>query len=566
MGIETLSFEPEDTNVYEQQAIDLAEDRKRVEERNSGQQHKPNETTSDKEQKDPEKNSENITAFPEVDGDKIETTQAEPETINVETEIESEAPQQETAERIPDSVVEILDQPAVTPKPDIKIDMEKPLTIEGEIINPGSPEEQETVTSINPAPSSEFGEEGKSINEAVVETTPQASTPEPVISVPDIDIPTTEQQVVDTPAVPIEQISQPHETTHVMNPAFVVTERQTVATSAEGIEWQKRESELKSDLYEKSKVWKDNPTNGHYLAYISSYDSLAQHNTKVWHNDELTKEGVYGQYITSAQKPLVDKVGRSILMSGNLYFNQASPDKIKDSELEDIAKTLMWERLKNPAVVDFEFAQGFRVNLWVMRPETRRLLEEKILALGGNNYAHMKPASASEQNNERPQNENVGMLTNLEQVENSQEVTETSEQELEEEPETENEETRYAQILKRIRKNGIANNQDKEEWAETIDHLLELHDSQKARELAQEKINGADNLTWEGDINNKMVNALILAAAIRKREEMQKASKSQEDQEIFLEQYLNDILGQDADKREVAEFLRQVKELKNVHA
>ena len=63
-----------------------------------------------------------------------------------------------------------------------------------------------------------------------------------------------------------------------------------------------------------------------------------------------------------------------------------------------------------------------------------------------------------------------------------------------------------------------------------------------------------------------MVNALILAAAIRKREEMQKDAKSQEDQEIFLKEYLKKILGQEADEREVAEFLKQTTELKNVHA
>ena len=95
---------------------------------------------------------------------------------------------------------------------------------------------------------------------------------------------------------------------------------------------------------------------------------------------------------------------------------------------------------------------------------------------------------------------------------------------------------------------------------------MELNDPEKARELAQERINGAERLEWEGNNNNKMVNALILAAAIRKREEMQKDAKSQEDQKIFLEQYLKNLLGQEADEREVAEFLKQTTELKNVHA
>jgi len=42
--------------------------------------------------------------------------------------------------------------------------------------------------------------------------------------------------------------------------------------------------------------------------------------------------------------------------------------------------------------------------------------------------------------------------------------------------------------------------------------------------------------------------------------------KSQEDQEIFLKQYLKNLLGQETDEREVAEFLKQTTELKNVHA
>ena len=347
---------------------------------------------------------------------------------------------------------------------------------------------------------------------------------------------------------------------------FTVTERPHPATSPEGIEWQKKDTELKSDLYGKNEAWTTNPTQRNYQAYIESYDTLARHNTAAWHNDVLTKEGVYSQYSTNTQKPTIDKVERSILMSGNLYFNQAKPNKITDQELEDIAKTLMWERLKNPAVVDFEFAQGFRVNLWVMREETRKLLEEKVRELGGNNYNHLPHAETIEQHPTPPTNTAVAPETNIGQAENSQEAVETNEQGPEEETGPENEGTRYARILKGIRKNGVANEQDREEWAETINHLLELNNPEKARELAQERINGADRLSWEGNNNDKMVNALILAAAIRKREEMQKDAKSQEDQELFLKEYLKNLLGQEADEREVAEFLKQTTELKNVHA
>lgn len=448
MGLETMSFEPDSEEEYQQQAMDLVDDRRRAEERNSEHQTEPIESNNDI--KDDGENSEKLSSLVE-------------DALALQTLVEEGN------------------------------DSKKP----------------ENATDVENVP-------------AGIETR--------------------------------------YDTT------VTVTERPHRATSPEGIEWQKKDSELKSDLYEKNEAWATSPTQQNYQAYIESYDTLARHNTSAWHNDALTKEGVYSQYMTNAQKPTIDKVERSILMSGNLYFNQTKPDKITDQEMEDIAKTLMWERLKNPAVVDFEFAQGFRVNLWVMREETRKLLEEKVRKLGGNNYNHLPRPEADGHHPTPPAGETAEPITNIGQTESSEEIVETTGQEPEEETGPENEETRYARILKRIRKNGITGEQDREEWAETIDHLLELNDPEKARELAQERINGAERLEWEGNNNNKMVNALILAAAIRKREEMQKDAKSQEDQKIFLEQYLKNLLGQEADEREVAEFLKQTTELKNVHA
>ncbi len=171
----------------------------------------------------------------------------------------------------------------------------------------------------------------------------------------------------------------------------LATRQQKAAESEEGKEWQRKQQELENQLFEKNQAWVNNPNNETYKAYVGAYDELSRHNVHAWHNDELTKEGAYTPFETEAPKPHVDKPERSILMSGNLYFNQASLENIKDKEIEDIAKTLMWERLKNPAVVDFQFAQGFRINLWEMGDETRRALEEKVLELGGNNYNHIKP-------------------------------------------------------------------------------------------------------------------------------------------------------------------------------
>jgi len=551
MGLETMSFEPDEEESYQQQAMDLVDDRIRTGERNSEQQNGGNENNNDV--KDNGENSERLSSLVEEalalqelveegnDQSKPEGPSAVEENIQNETETTGNA-----AERIPDNLIEILEPAPSLPKPEIKPEIE-PDIIEGTVVEDINHNE-----TPRPGPGAASTNTNNGHVPGVVENPTNSAVSEQAPT------PVVTPQTPETPARPIS------ETIYV--PSFTVTERPHPATSPEGIEWQDKDSQLKSDLYEKNEAWTTNPTQQNYQAYIESYDTLARHNTAAWHNDSLTKEGVYSQYRTNAQKPEVDKVERSILMSGNLYFNQAKPDKITDQEMEAIAKTLMWERLKNPAVVDFEFAQGFRVNLWVMREETRKLLEEKVRDLGGNNYNHLPHAQANEQRPTPPASTAVAPETNIGQAENSQEVVETTEQEPEEEPGPENEETRYARILKKIRKNGVANERDREEWAETIDHLLELNDPEKARELAQERINGAERLEWEGNNNNKMVNALILAAAIRKREEMQKDAKSQEDQEIFLKEYLKKILGQEADEREVAEFLKQTTELKNVHA
>ena len=551
MGLETMSFEPEEEESYQQQAMDLVDDRIRSGERNSEQQSEPNENNNDV--KDNGENSDRLSSLVEEalalqelveegnDQSKPEGSAAVEENIQNGTETTESG-----SERIPDNLIEILEPTPSLPKPEIKPEV-IPDIIEGTVVEDISHNE-----TSRPGPGTTSTNINNGRTPGVVENPANSvaseQAPTPVVT-------------PQTPEIPARPIS---ETIYV--PSFTVTERPHPATSPEGIEWQKKDSELKSDLYEKNEAWTTNPTQQSYQAYKESYDTLARHNTSAWHNDALTKEGVYDQYRTNAQKPQVDKVERSILMSGNLYFNQAKADKITDKEIEDIAKTLMWERLKNQAVVDFEFAQGFRVNLWVMREETRKLLEEKVRELGGNNYNHLPHTGANGHHPTLPANSAAETGTNLDRVENTQEVTETTEQEPDEETGPENEETRYARILKRIRKNGVASDQEREEWAETIDHLLELNNPEKARELAQERINGAERLEWEGNNNNKMVNALILAAAIRKREEMQKDAKSQEDQEIFLKEYLKNLLGQEADEREVAEFLKQTTELKNVHA
>lgn len=550
-----MSFEPDEEEVYQQQAMDLVGDRIRAGERNADQQNESGETNHDVKNND--ENSEKLPSLVEKalaiqqlveegnDPGNPDKPVQEEENIQNVTETTANPP-----ERIPDSVVEILETAPSLPKPEIKPEIE-PDIIEGTVVETGLNE--------IPQPSSGAATEQEQDNH-----TNNGTIPEIAENTPNNTVPEQSPTPVDTQQTPEIPMGPAAETNYVTT--FTVTERPHSATSPEGIEWQDKASELKSDLYEKNEAWTTNPSQQNYEAYIKSYDTLARHNTTAWHDDALTKEGVYSQYITNAQRPQVDKVERSILMSGNLYFNQAKPDKITDKEMEDIARTLMWERLKNPAVVDFEFAQGFRVNLWVMSEETRKLLEEKVRELGGNNYNHLPHTEESGQQPAAPVNVTIETETSLGQTENSQEVTETTEPEQEEETSPENEETKYAQILKRIRKNGIASERDREEWAETIDHLLELNDPDKARELAQERINGAERLNWEGNNNNKMVNALILAAAIRKREEMQKDTKSQEDQEIFLKQYLKNLLGQETDEREVAEFLKQTTELKNVHA
>lgn len=199
--------------------------------------------------------------------------------------------------------------------------------------------------------------------------------------------------------------------------------------SEEAADWKLKEAALKNKLYAANAAWSNDSSPSNYDKYVEAYDKLARHNTNAWHNDKLTKEGVYKPYEVTRPQPEVGSVDRSITISGNLVYNTIKPDKIKPEELNDIARTLMWERQKNPAVVDFQFAKGFRVNLWQMRPETRQLIEKKVIELGGNNYDNIRTNTGTEADSTQKLPETYKEA--YEQLIKTQEIIEKSKEELE---------------------------------------------------------------------------------------------------------------------------------------
>ncbi|EKD62159.1 MAG: hypothetical protein ACD_52C00283G0003 [uncultured bacterium] len=327
-----------------------------------------------------------------------------------------------------------------------------------------------------------------------------------------------------------------------------VTEQQKEAKSPEGKQWQLEQDQYEDDLYKKNLAWTETPTDENYQKYIEAYDKLARHHTKAWHDDKLTEEEVYNPYKTNALKPKVDKVEHSILLSGNLYFNQIPANRIKEKELEDMAKTLAWERLKNPAVVDFEFAQGFRVNLWMMDAKTRENLEKKVQEIGGNNYKHLEHFKDTESTEAAAETQTQPTTPQLE-------AEVTSENNIE----TDSEDSKYSKVLQKIKKNGITTEQDQEDWAGTINDLLELNDLQKAKEVAGDRIKHANELGWSGNDNEKMVNALILASTIAKRDKFRSDSQPPEEIRKSLAEHVSSLLGKDATQPEIEEFLKLVK-------